>query len=259
MIGQRSAKLGADAPKLRSHQVMNQDTDQRLRAYVLAAGSAGVGLLAAAQPAKAQVVYAPSNTTISDGALFIDLNCGPKVHFWLANRAEASSYGDFRELELNGSVNASVIVNSNGPAQLAQGETIGSSRSFQTVHKNEQILGSAYWFSYYFAYSGFIGNWANNQPGYLGLKFNINGQTHYGWAELQLRGEAQGPAVQRIDATLLGYAYEVSPDTPIQAGARRVEGDSLQALARGKTQNSPGTCPDYEPHNPLHRKLPPKK
>ena len=71
MIGQRSAKLGADAPKLRSHQVMNQDTDQRLRAYVLAAGAAGVGLLAAAQPAKAQVVYAPSNTTISDGALFI--------------------------------------------------------------------------------------------------------------------------------------------------------------------------------------------
>jgi hypothetical protein len=57
------------------------------------------------------------------------------------------------------------------------------------------------------------GPWADVQNRYLGLKFKIKGESHYGWARLnvQLNG---GP----ITGTLTGYAYETIPNKPIIAG-----------------------------------------
>src|SRR5689334_6715510 len=111
---------------------LKRETEHRLRAYALAAGSAGVGLLALAQPADAQVVYIKSDIELRNGPVFIDVNCGPEVQFWLANRLERTrdfGLGDrYRELEVHGSANASVVVNQRGPVQLAAGSVIGSSR-----------------------------------------------------------------------------------------------------------------------------------
>jgi hypothetical protein len=59
-----------------------------------------------------------------------------------------------------------------------------------------------------------VGGWngSNNETGFAGVRFNIAGQTHYGWIRLQL-GSAPG------EISALDWAYEDCPNTPIAAGA----------------------------------------
>jgi hypothetical protein len=52
------------------------------------------------------------------------------------------------------------------------------------------------------------------QHRYLGLKFAIDGQIHYGWARLNESCEKNGSN----RATLTGYAYETIAYKPISAG-----------------------------------------
>jgi hypothetical protein len=59
------------------------------------------------------------------------------------------------------------------------------------------------------------GNWVNVANRYLGLKFKIRGQTHYGWARLSVSVSRQPFATT---AVLTGYAYETIPKRPIIAG-----------------------------------------
>jgi hypothetical protein len=65
----------------------------------------------------------------------------------------------------------------------------------------------------YFSYVYFKGPWANTKGRYLGLKFVIKGEEHYGWARLNVK-----IVVITIVATLTGYAYETIPRKPIIAG-----------------------------------------
>lgn len=63
-----------------------------------------------------------------------------------------------------------------------------------------------------------VGPWANGGKGvknrYLGFKFKINGQFHYGWARLSVTT----PSHSAYTATLTGYAYETTPNKGIVAG-----------------------------------------
>jgi hypothetical protein len=58
------------------------------------------------------------------------------------------------------------------------------------------------------------GPWINVQQKYLGLKFLINGQTHYGWA----RFTVHQVTYCKMRAELTGYAYESDANTPIVTG-----------------------------------------
>lgn len=55
----------------------------------------------------------------------------------------------------------------------------------------------------------FRGPWAKASNKYLGLKFLINGEVHYGWARV---------TVMYTYSTLTGYAYETTANQPISAG-----------------------------------------
>ncbi len=57
--------------------------------------------------------------------------------------------------------------------------------------------------------------WHGAHPPYLGLKFLINGEIHYGWARV---------ATAARSAVLTGYAYETIPNKPIAAGATKEAG-----------------------------------
>jgi hypothetical protein len=228
--------------------------EKHLKTYAMTAAVAGVGLLSPALPADAQVVYTTANIKITDGDLFLDFNCGPRVNFWLADRIEGTLYGGAaRELALNGGINASVIEDSNGPAALPLGSVVGPSRTFTNAHRNERIMAEAYQFAYS---SGVYGNWVNVPQAYLGLKFDIQGQIHYGWAEFRVNASTRA---LRVDATLLGYAYELTPNQSIKTGQKSGADDNasmpgapapqpgtLQALAQGAARQ--GGCPDYETH-----------
>jgi hypothetical protein len=54
------------------------------------------------------------------------------------------------------------------------------------------------------------GSWFVSGARYLGVAFEINGKTHYGWMRL-VNSSQRG-------ATLTGYAYETIPGKPIKAG-----------------------------------------
>lgn len=54
------------------------------------------------------------------------------------------------------------------------------------------------------------GKWGRSKR-YLGLAFQINGETYYGWALLEIDISAGG-------AKLKGYAYETVAGMPIDAG-----------------------------------------
>jgi hypothetical protein len=247
---QRSQTTGESVPR-RTTAPLSSPLEKHLKTYAMTAATAGVGLLSTALPADAQVVYTSANIKITEGDLFLDFNCGPRVNFWIADHAEFSTYGVVRELTLNGGIDASVIEDSHGPAALPPDSVVGSSRTFTNAHKNERIMAEAYQFAY--SGTGVSGNWANVKQAYLGLKFDIQGQIHYGWAEFSVNASAHGP--MPVNATLLGYAYEATPNQSIKTGQKSGMGSdsgslmpqpgTLPALAQGVARKS--GCPDYEP------------
>jgi len=56
-----------------------------------------------------------------------------------------------------------------------------------------------------------MGPFANVTNRYLGVRFLINGQVHFAWIGFR--------SCKNLTATLLGWAYETQPKTPILAGA----------------------------------------
>jgi hypothetical protein len=78
------------------------------------------------------------------------------------------------------------------------------------------------------------GAWKQATNRYLGLKFSVNGETHYGWARLTVT------AKHGIIATLTGYAYETIPNKAIMAGETSGAAD---ASAGGPEQMSAPSTP----------------
>jgi hypothetical protein len=58
------------------------------------------------------------------------------------------------------------------------------------------------------------GPWKEAHNKYLGLKFEINGEVHFGWARLSVT--CFTPAAARV--LLTGYAYETVANQPILTG-----------------------------------------
>ncbi len=62
------------------------------------------------------------------------------------------------------------------------------------------------------------GYWGGNiKNRYLGIRFSLNGQTHYGWIRLTVTSNVKLNK-PTLDATITGYAYETVPNKPILAG-----------------------------------------
>jgi hypothetical protein len=58
------------------------------------------------------------------------------------------------------------------------------------------------------------GTWHGVQYGLLGLSFEINGRTHYGWIRMS--------DMSQVSFILHDWAYETQPGVPIKAGAKPV-------------------------------------
>ncbi len=74
-----------------------------------------------------------------------------------------------------------------------------------TVTNNLAKYIGGYGFSY--------GNWLGLGTGFLGLKFDVDGNTHFGWLNITL-GPSANPR-DRLVVTLNSFAYEDEPNTPI--------------------------------------------
>jgi len=233
----------AGKPKERARTLLLDEVEKRLKAYALAAGATGVGLVGLSQPAHAEIVYTPTNITFGNGEVFIDLNGDGINDFGLAINATSSftyQAGHYvkRTLAVGGNLGASVIVDNGSAGVLAQGSRIGQGRSFKNVNnpKQKMLVATSFESSSGLRHSSAKGNWKNVQNRFLGLKFRINGEVHYGWARLNVRSGKS----TRISVTLLGYAYETIANQAIKAGGTAEtangglpEAGTLGALARG--------------------------
>ena len=202
-----------------------------LTAYALAASAAGVGMLVLAQRADAKVIYTPAHVSIRGDSLpyWLDLNhdgiADFKLRNWLARGASSSwnSVSVASPMKGKNGVEAARGKFRTYADALVQGISIGSKPPFDS-------------FAMMIA-SGNQGPWYKVTNSYLGLKFQIKGKYHYGWARLKVQGR-----YDRIVATLTGYAYETVPNKPIITGKTKgpdvvtIQSGSLGALAAGASR-----------------------
>jgi hypothetical protein len=197
---------------------LSRSAYQQLNVYALAAGAAGVGVLALAQPANAEIIYTPIHRSIlgPKGFFGLDLNHDGTIDFGITNTTYFNTDQAFSNLFVKaqaGNLVAGTFVYFGFPPNaraFKSGSQIGPSERF--------FKDSAKLVSYYVGGGGSSahGNWIDVGNRYLGLAFQIDGHTHFGWARLSVHIENQG---LRIKAVLNGFAYETEPDTPIIAGA----------------------------------------
>lgn len=196
---------------LDSHDQLPRPLHHNLTAYALAAGTAGVTLLALSPTAEAQIVYTPAHETIDHNhEILIDLNHDGVTDF--AIREIENRFGTGNSLlavpsRHGGGVESQLAVGWAG--DLPRGRKIGPSARFAAA---TALMANYSSFGDYGS-----GSWlyALGSARYLGIRFQIDGQTHYGWARLNVK--ANRPE-KDIGGLLTGYAYQTQPSTPILAG-----------------------------------------
>lgn len=192
---------------------------QRINMYALAASAAGVSLLALAQPAEAKIVYTKTHKAIgSNGIYSLDLNHDGTVDFLIQEWTSVFSGSGRNRLlvqeALGNAVAGSIVKHSTQSFHFASalkaGARIGSRQRFIHGGYHGEEMASVFRSD---AGGGTSGQWVNLDNRYLGLRFSVDGKTHYGWARMSVR-------VQGFDitGTLTGYAYETIPGKSIRAG-----------------------------------------
>jgi hypothetical protein len=188
----------------------------KLDAYALVAGAAGVAALALTSPAGAEIVFTPADQRIMNhAALNLDLNHDGVIDFKMLNFSHFSTtpFGD--ALSIVPTIQANGFVGSNPrrfyyfAVALPAGVSVGPGRTFLDRQAN-MAYASLTSVTYV---SG--GPWKNAVNRFLGLKFLINGEIHYGWARLTVLADKKR---QLVSAKLTGYAYETVANQPIVAG-----------------------------------------
>jgi hypothetical protein len=195
---------------------LSESIHQQLSMYALAATATGVGVLAFVQPSEAKIVYTPAHLKIPlNTDFFLDLNHDGIHDFVLFNyslQCHANTCGAGVSVG-PGKAGNEIWGQHDLASALRAGVRIGA-RGHSNFSRSAGLM--ADWFSSPGTHGRFEGPWANGGKGvknrYLGLKFQINGRTHFGWARLNVAWN------HGFSATLTGYAYETVANRPIITG-----------------------------------------
>jgi hypothetical protein len=269
------------APKPRRTAILAKSLDKQLNRYTLAAranclltyaaavGAAGVSVMSLAPLAEARIIYTPTNVNIPVPSrsgytlTWIDFeNLGK------AGAPHTSRDADFEIVREAGCKSTFVCVSgmfaggygnkSNSIAATANGYAVALGRGARMgPHRHVEGRGemAAVWHSNARHTTLWDGQWANGgkglKNGYLGLKFTLNGDVHYGWARVSLTVKNN----RFNTATLTGYAFETIPNKSIIIGKTQgpdviVEPATLGHLAAGTKARSAwrkrGAVPDAQ-------------
>ena len=184
--------------------------NQKLNAYTLSASAAGVALLSIAQPARAEIVYTATNVQFNIGVANIDFN-----HDGVDDiRITASSFAYHSR---RGSVIArtpktgAAVGHAQAVSALSSGFVIGPTAHFGA---NNGIMAKYFGIFYGGIYEkGSEGYWRNATNKYVGVRFLISGQTHYGWVRISISDAGNG-----YNVNITGFAYETIANQAITAG-----------------------------------------
>jgi hypothetical protein len=230
------------SPRPRMTLRLSGTQHQFLNTYALAATGA-VGVLALVPPSEAKIVYTPIHKTIKLHQHYnLDLNHDGITDFTLElNSFHTRNTSAFSTLRLVPTKPNAAEGGSHGTScggghgagpyafALGQGALISPKHPF---HGNPNLMGVAGTID---DFSVFCGPWLDVKNRYLGLQFQIRGETHFGWARLNV---ASTP-ISITSATLTGFAYETIPNKPINAG--KIEGPEEGSIdeANPATLNEP--------------------
>jgi hypothetical protein len=216
---------------------------QQLNMYAIAAGAAGVSLLAGAQPADAKIVYTPTNQKITS-SYNLDLNGDGKTDFTisLGGRVTPGCSGYWALDETPASHNGAEL-DQNGALALYQGYRIGFGGYFGQAKALMAAFREHKTFRPPFCVTKHYGNWWDATDRYLGLKFKFHGKPHYGWARLTVHFFHYG-GIHFLDATITGYAYETIPGKSIKAGQTKGPADDRDKEDFGPSAALTSRTPD---------------
>jgi len=193
--------------------------DKHLNSYAIAAGAAGVALLACSAPADARVICGKASLSLSGTETFpfnpAKLKFPPfnLAQTYLKSTSTLQQFVWNRAFFTPNTAGANDLLASNGlPAGLAAGAVIGPTRRFGKGNSYALL------FTYGNYGGGTISRHHGNVPlgkvGYVGYKFLISGKDHFGWA--RLRVDIQKP---HTVTKLIAFGYETVPAKPIHAGS----------------------------------------
>jgi len=215
--------------------LLNEVLERRMLLYVLAAGAA----LAGTPASQAKVVFTASNAIVDapHDTLNIDLDNDGQTDVVLTASyvyTDGLSYQSIMATAHNGNA---VITSAKRPfpfaLALTKGTPIGSSDASKFFRQGALERGP-------FQVQN-MGYFLNMRNRYLGVRFLINGQTHFGWIGFR---HVKGGKGLYAEALLGGWAYETIPDKAIKAGDEGTQDTdsleyrkptSLQLLAMGHT------------------------
>lgn len=225
----------ANSPRTRQKKSLTAPLQRRLNAYALAASATGAAVLALTPASAAEIVYTPANAMVTrNGSLSLDVNNDGIVDFTIVEFAKGTSLRSTQLLSVipapGNHVMCGWIVCTSGNSYAAAvqfGKNIGTSQYGWLSFPRDNMA--------FYDFSGgrgeSFGPWGHifgNRARYLGLKFQINGETHFGWARLNVRLKQNSP--RTFQAHLTGYAYETIPNKPIKAGQTTGDADAAARL-----------------------------
>ncbi len=206
--------------------------EKNLSAYALAAGSAGVALLACAQSADAKVVITKVDlpVPINGTPVQFDINGDGQMDFSLSAYADGGCSSTSARLKHHNARpplgcgffdDQLRVIPAQAANQIWQAGTSNGYNCAADLGRGVRIDRLRPFAGGAMVMYGDVGTsagvqfcpWRFHDPPkyYLGVKFlDTGGNLHYGWVRLAVGG---------ISATITGYAYETIPNKPILTGA----------------------------------------
>ncbi|HEY6767396.1 MAG TPA: hypothetical protein VI386_21765 [Candidatus Sulfotelmatobacter sp.] len=211
-----AASENSTKKRSRSDTPINSKLEHRLLGYVTAASAVGISLMAAAPPAEAKIVYTPLNNVPLSSLGNVDLN-GDGVTD-LTFKFYETGYGAAQQVYAapgNGLI-FGTLNHESGPLPLPWLTRIGPAQQFSGNVGDITGVDGCH------STCNKFGVWLHQTNKFLGIKFLIAGQVHYGWMRLTVNGPLSGYAS--------GYAYEDVPNKPILAGKMTGPVESASAV-----------------------------
>ncbi len=217
----------------RSPKKLQRTLETKLRNYSIAAsGMASIAGLMFASPANAEVVATKANQVLMGpiNVYQIDLNNDGTIDLklFVSNRTSYLGCGAWLYAADMGAYGAQsgneVVVNEKGAAVPGKhGQIVGSSDHFAHSARLNSAAGGG---NSTQSNRESNGPWLKMYNRFLGVKFQINGEIHYGWLRLNVPSPGSG--------TLTGYAYETVPNKPIMAGFKQNDATPSSLKPNGK-------------------------
>ncbi len=192
---------------------MNKKTTQKLAAY----SALAAGVIAVSGTANAQITYVdinPDEVYTADHQLDIDLNTDGINDFAILIGADSSTRFAVRVgPTLGNEVLGSVSGNFFYPFAMDMNQPVGPAATVW----NGTMNGGYMTMAWVYTAGGSYGNWLNATDKYLGVRFLIGTNVHYGWIRFSISCSATG-----VSCTYKDYAYNTVAEQQILAGTQTI-------------------------------------